>query len=102
MDDGCPEGLHKPDLAPAVARADGNGQRPELFGAVLEAETAGEEPVPHGVLENVFLADAHHVQATGHLVCPFFQVVHGMENNRGVACGTGGRMEPYRFRQVRT
>ena len=71
----------------------GDGQHADLLGAVLEAEAAGEHPVAGGVLEHVFRTAAHHPQAAGYGVGPFFQVLLRMQDDGGITGGAAGGMQ---------
>ncbi|ANT65102.1 hypothetical protein Ptc2401_01332 [Prosthecochloris sp. CIB 2401] len=59
-DDGGAEVLHELELFLGVAAGDGDDGCSEVFGAVVEAEAAGEEPVAVSDLDDVAAGDAGH------------------------------------------
>ena len=91
--DGRSEVREELELAEGVAGSGRDGQHADLLGAVLETEAAGEHPVAGGVLEHVLGAAAHHPQAAGDGIGPFFQVLLGMQDDRGIAGGAAGRVQ---------
>ena len=91
--DGGAEVREELELAEGVAGGGRDRQHADLLGAVLEAEAAGEHPVAGGVLEHVLRAAAHHPQAAGNGIGPFFQVLLGMQDNGRIAGGAAGRVQ---------
>ena len=83
--DGGAEVREELELAEGVAGGGGDGEHADLLGAVLEAEAAGEHPVAGSVLEHVLRAAAHHPQAAGDGIGPFFQVLLRMQDDGGIA-----------------
>ena len=79
--------LHEPQLPLAVARADGDRERPEPLGAVVQADAAREQAVAHHVLEHVGLPHAGHVHGPGREVGPPFDIGPCVVDDRGVAGG---------------
>ena len=66
---------HELDLPFAVSGARGNRQRPDLLGAVMEAEASGKQAVSHHVLKNVLLSHPRHVHGAGHDIRPLADVI---------------------------
>ena len=93
--DGGAEVREELELAQGVAGGGGDGQHADLLGAVLEAEAAGEHPVAGSILEHVLRAAAHHPQAAGDGIGPFFQVLLRMQDDGGIPGSAAGRVQAH-------
>ena len=83
------------ELAQGVAGGGGDGQHADLLGPVLEAEATGEHTVTGSILEDVLRTAAHHPQAAGDGIGPFIQVLLRMQDDRGIAGGSTGRVQAH-------
>ncbi len=70
MRHGGAEVLDELELTLGVARPGGDGHAAETFRPEMNAEAAREQAVAGHVLEDVALAHARHVEATGHEIGP--------------------------------
>ena len=81
------------ELAQGIAGGGRDREHPHPLGPVLEAETAGEHPVPGRVLEHVLRTAAHHPQATGDGFGPRLQVFLRVQDDRGIAGSAAGGVQ---------
>ena len=82
-----PEVLHQPDLSPTVARARRNRQRAQLFRAIVQAQSAGEQTIPHHVLEHIRTPNSCHIHAPGDQIRPIVNIASSMVDHRRIAGG---------------
>ena len=78
------------DLAFGIACRCGNSQHPQAFSPILEPQSSSKHAVARRILENIALAESHHIQAAGHGVGPFLQIVLRVQNDGRSARGTTG------------
>ena len=82
------------DLTVAVAARDGDHGRPEGFRAVVGAESAGEESVAEGVLQDVAAVQPAAGEGARHDLGPDSDVLACVGDDDRLAGGAGGGMQP--------
>ncbi len=83
------------DLAVGVAARDGDHGRPEGLAAVVGAQTAGEESVAEGVLQDVAAMQTAGGEGARHDLGPDLDILAGVGDHDRLAGGAGGGVQPH-------
>ncbi len=90
---GRAEILHDHHLAFGVAAGDRDDRGTQSFSTVVHPESAGEQTVAIGIVDDILPARAGGGQRTGHELGPGLNVAGGVAHHGGLAGGAGGGMD---------
>ena len=89
------EVLHDQDLPLGVAARHGYDRGPDLLGAVVRPQAAGEQAVAVGVVHDVSAGSPAAGEGAGHELRPGVDVPPGVADHGGLARRPGGGVDPH-------
>src|SRR5271157_2515588 len=88
-----PEILQNHDLSFSVSSGHGDDTRTNFFRAVMQPQTAGEQSVAEGIMNNIVLCYTRGNKTTRDKIRPGFNIAFGITENSRTAAGAGRSMQ---------